>query len=82
MTATVWMCWPPRAGKLRTWQNRHMRALGKLARRVLARKHAHGVCGGAQEGNALALQRLHKIHILAEEPISRVARLAPACALT
>ncbi len=62
-----------------TWQHWHISALGKLSRCVLAAEHAHGVCGGAQEGNALALERLDKVHILAEKAVSRMARLAPAC---
>lgn len=62
-----------------TWQHWNIRALCKLSSSVLAAEHAHGLCSGAQEGNALALQRLHKVHILAEEAVSGMACLAPAC---
>ena len=62
-----------------TWQHGNIRALCKFSSGVLAAEHAHGVCGGAQEGNALALQRLHKVHVLAEEAVPGMACLAPAC---
>ena len=61
------------------WQHRHISTLCKLPGRVLAAEHAHGVCSGPQEGNALALQRLNKVDILAQEAVPWVARLAPAC---
>ena len=71
-------CWHRRGGRWPAWQDRHICALRKLARCVLARKHAHSVRCGPQEGNALALQRLHKVHILAEKSVARVAGLASA----
>ena len=65
--------------KLRTWQHRHISALRKLPGSVLAAEHAHGVCSGPQEGNALALQRLNKVDVLAQEAIAWMTCLAPAC---
>ena len=65
--------------KLLAWQHRHISALCKLPGSVLAAEHAHCVRSGAQEGNALALQRLNKVNVLAQEAVPWVTRRAPAC---
>ena len=64
--------------KTPTWQNRDAGLPRILPRGVLAAEHAHGVRGGANEGNAALLQGTEEIRVLAQEAVAWVACHTPA----